>query len=81
VPGPHCPTCGREMHYKDDKAKTITSCVGDLSLQRSYYSSGVWQIFDQTSISCLFSRVDACSMALKIALENKPIFEICQSPV
>jgi CCR4-NOT transcriptional regulation complex NOT5 subunit len=19
VPGPHCPTCGREMHYKDDK--------------------------------------------------------------
>jgi hypothetical protein len=37
VPGPHCPTCGREMHYKDDKTKTITSCVGDLSLQRSYY--------------------------------------------
>ena len=37
VPGPRCPTCDREMHFKDDKTKTITSRVSDLKLQRSYY--------------------------------------------
>jgi len=37
VPGPRCPTCQREMHYKDDKAKTLTSRVSDLKLNRSYY--------------------------------------------
>ncbi len=37
VPGPRCPTCDREMHFKDDKTKTITSRVSNLKLQRSYY--------------------------------------------
>jgi hypothetical protein len=37
VPGPRCPTCQREMHYKDAKAKTLTSRVSDLKLHRSYY--------------------------------------------
>jgi uncharacterized protein with PIN domain len=37
VPSPRCPTCQREMHYKDDKAKTLTSRVSDLKMQRSYY--------------------------------------------
>jgi len=37
VPGPRCPTCDREMHFKDDKTKTITSRLSDLQLKRSYY--------------------------------------------
>ena len=37
VPGPECPKCGREMHYKDEKDKTITSRVSELQLRRSYY--------------------------------------------
>lgn len=37
VPGPGCPTCQREMHYKDDKAKTLTTRVSDLKMKRSYY--------------------------------------------
>ncbi|HEY6073807.1 MAG TPA: hypothetical protein VIV15_10535 [Anaerolineales bacterium] len=36
-PGPHCPTCQCEMHYKDVKANTVESRVGSLSLQRGYY--------------------------------------------
>ena len=30
VPGPGCPTCQREMHYKDTKAQTVESRVGHL---------------------------------------------------
>ena len=37
VPGPHCPTCGREMHYKDYKTNTVESRVGALPLERGYY--------------------------------------------
>lgn len=37
VPGPRCPTCQREMHYKDQKANTVESRVGSLGLQRGYY--------------------------------------------
>jgi hypothetical protein len=37
IPGPSCPKCGREMHYKDEKDKTITSRVSELKLRRSYY--------------------------------------------
>lgn len=37
VPGPSCPTCGREMHYKDRKANTVESRVGQLPLERGYY--------------------------------------------
>ncbi len=35
--GPHCPTCQREMHYKDVKANTVDSRVGTLPLERGYY--------------------------------------------
>jgi len=37
VPGPVCPTCQREMHYKDRKAQTVESRVGRLRLVRGYY--------------------------------------------
>ncbi len=37
VPGPRCPTCGQEMHYKDLKGETVESRVGTLPLKRSYY--------------------------------------------
>lgn len=37
VPGPQCPHCGREMHYKDEKDKTITSRVSELQVHRGYY--------------------------------------------
>src|SRR5258707_13606707 len=37
VPGPNCPTCGREMHYKDRKANTVESRVGRLPLKRGHY--------------------------------------------
>lgn len=37
VPGPACPGCGREMHYKDMKGNRVESRVGNLQLQRGYY--------------------------------------------
>jgi hypothetical protein len=37
VPGPVCPTCQREMHYKDTKAQTVESRVGQLHILRGYY--------------------------------------------
>jgi uncharacterized protein with PIN domain len=37
VPGPRCPTCQREMHYKDTKAQTVKSRVGQLQVCRGYY--------------------------------------------
>ena len=37
VPGPRCPTCSQEMHYKDMKGETVESRVGTLPLKRSYY--------------------------------------------
>ena len=37
VPGPRCPSCGQEMHYKDIKGETVESRVGTLPLKRSYY--------------------------------------------
>jgi uncharacterized protein with PIN domain len=37
VPGPMCPTCRREMHYKDTKAQTVESRVGQLRIVRGYY--------------------------------------------
>lgn len=36
-PGPRCPTCQCEMHYKAVKANTVDSRVGTLPLQRGYY--------------------------------------------
>ena len=37
APGPHCPQCQREMHYKDMKGDTVESRVGSLPLERGYY--------------------------------------------
>lgn len=37
VPGPACPECGREMHYKDMKGNTVESRLGNLQLKRGYY--------------------------------------------
>ena len=37
VSGPLCPTCQREMHYKDTKAQTVESRVGQLRIVRGYY--------------------------------------------
>ena len=37
VPGPRCPTCQHEMHYKDMKDNTVESRVGSLALERGYY--------------------------------------------
>ncbi len=37
VPGPSCPTCGREMRYKGDKAHPVESRIGTIKVQRSYY--------------------------------------------
>ena len=37
VPGLLCPTCQREMHYKDTKAQTVESREGHLRIARGYY--------------------------------------------
>ena len=37
APGPRCPDCGREMHYKDMKDNTVESRVGTLPVERGYY--------------------------------------------
>ena len=37
VPGPHCPQCGQEMHYKGEKGHQVESRVGGLALDRGYY--------------------------------------------
>ena len=37
VPGPACPRCGREMHYKDMKETTIGVRTGEVKIERAYY--------------------------------------------
>lgn len=37
VPGPICAKCGREMGYKDSQPRQVTSLVGELQIERSYY--------------------------------------------
>jgi len=37
VPGPRCPGCQREMHYKGRKGNQVESQVGRVSLERGYY--------------------------------------------
>jgi hypothetical protein len=37
VPGPTCPECKQEMHYKGMKTKEITSLIGEVKLNRGYY--------------------------------------------
>ncbi len=51
VTGPLCPTCQREMHYKDTKAQTVESRVGQLRLVRGYY-------YCQTCQQSLFPRTE-----------------------
>ena len=37
VPGPSCPKCGKEMQYKGDKNRQVTSRLGEVVLERGYY--------------------------------------------
>jgi hypothetical protein len=37
VPGPGCPKCGKEMQYKGDKDRQVTSRLGEMVLERGYY--------------------------------------------
>jgi YgiT-type zinc finger domain-containing protein len=37
VPGPKCPTCGKEMESKSKKGKQVTSRLGDLKLKGTHY--------------------------------------------
>jgi hypothetical protein len=37
VPGPACPSCGREMRYKGQKEVSPLSWVGKLAIERGYY--------------------------------------------
>ncbi len=37
IPGPTCPQCGKEMHYKGDKTRHVTSRVGETKLARGHY--------------------------------------------
>jgi hypothetical protein len=37
VPGPECPSCGREMQYKGQKEVRTLSWVGELKIERGYY--------------------------------------------
>lgn len=37
VPGPACPKCGREMHYKGMKAVTVSGRMGEMQVERAYY--------------------------------------------
>lgn len=37
VPGPHCPECGAEMHYKGQKERRMVSMLGEVPLERGYY--------------------------------------------
>jgi hypothetical protein len=37
VPGPACPTCGQEMHYKGMKEVTVEGRLGVAGLSRAYY--------------------------------------------
>ena len=37
VPGPACPECGREMHYKGMKGTTVEVRTGEIRFERAYY--------------------------------------------
>jgi len=37
VPGPRCPECGGEMHYKGQKERRLVSMLGEVPLKRGYY--------------------------------------------
>jgi hypothetical protein len=37
APGPHCPKCGKEMHYKGRKPKYVVTETGRVTIERAYY--------------------------------------------
>jgi hypothetical protein len=37
VPGPACPGCGKEMHYKGMKEVTVQGQAGGIEMLRAYY--------------------------------------------
>jgi len=37
VPGPVCPECGQEMHYKGTKKRRVPTVIGDVQLERGHY--------------------------------------------
>ena len=37
IPGPRCPDCGQEMHYKGRKPKHIVTETGEVTVERAYY--------------------------------------------
>jgi len=37
VPGPRCPQCGQEMHYKGQKTRQVVSSIGATPITRGYY--------------------------------------------
>ena len=37
VPGPVCPNCEQEMHYKGHKTKQIVTETGEVPVKRAYY--------------------------------------------
>jgi uncharacterized protein with PIN domain len=41
VPGPRCPQCGQEMHYKGQKTRHVVSSLGETPLARGYYYCSV----------------------------------------
>ena len=38
IPGPRCPKCGEEMRYKREKEVDFDSRVGELKIERGYYT-------------------------------------------
>jgi len=41
VPGPRCPQCGKEMHYKGQKTRQVVSSLGETPIVRGYYHCSV----------------------------------------
>lgn len=40
VPGPRCPECRKEMHYKGEKKRRVVSSIGETRVNRgNYYCS------------------------------------------
>lgn len=37
IPGPSCPTCGKEMHNKGRKRRRVVTRSGEIKLERTYY--------------------------------------------
>ena len=42
VPGPQCPKCQQEMHYKGRKKKKLETRSGLVEVERAYYYGSPW---------------------------------------